>query len=80
VGGEPLGEGFPPFGRREGSPPTRGGHAGGALQEPGVRSRLVARLLPDVTEVQAGNGLLDYAEWDRQKGGYFCRDSARVRG
>jgi len=29
VGGQPLGEGFPPFGRREGSPPTRDGHAGG---------------------------------------------------
>ena len=28
VGGQPLGEGLPPFGRREGSPPTSDGHAG----------------------------------------------------
>ena len=50
-------------------------------REAGVRSRLVARLLHDVTVVvQAGNGLLDSAEWDRQKGGYFYRGSASVRG
>lgn len=32
----------------------------------------LARLLADVMAVQAGNGLLDYAEWDRQKGRYFA--------
>lgn len=32
----------------------------------------MARLLADVMAVQAGNGLLDYAEWDRQKGRYFA--------
>jgi cell filamentation protein len=32
----------------------------------------LARLLADVMAVQAGNGLLDYVEWDRQKGRYFA--------
>jgi cell filamentation protein len=32
----------------------------------------LARMLADVMAVQAGNGLLDYVEWDRQKGRYFA--------
>ena len=52
-GGQPLGEGFAPFGRRGGSPPTRDGQAGGARLPQGMAVQ--GGRLPQGTAGQGGS-------------------------
>ena len=70
MGGQPLGEGLPPLGRREGSPPTRDGHAGGhytradslrSFRDNQVQEWVNEWPVPDVN-LTFGSGL-----WDRHQ-------------